>query len=499
MVKTNWVWSALFTSSILLLAACSRITAQPTPRTQTAARTPESQPIATEITNPEPEEPALEPTELAAGLTIPYGLGDPIYPFLGNDGYDVQHYDIDLTIAAEANTISGSVKITAVATEPLQTIMFDLSGLKVFQVTIDESLAQFDHQETKLVITPEEEIAEGASFSAVIQYAGSPVVINDPSATYPLGWQPQEGGSFVISEPTGAMNWFPNNNHPSDKATYTMRFTLSQPYGIVANGVLTDFQQNGYQTVYEWQMEQPMASYLAVAQVNDYEVAVDVTDSGVPIRNYFPKNTSEAVRKTFAVTPDMINFMEDTIGPYPFNQYGVVLLTEPTRWTLESQSVSTYGSNGPSREEAVMHELALQWFGNSVSIATWQDNWLNEGFATYFENLWMDYTGAITIEASMADLYDSITATNMGSPIPDTAADLFSPAVYWRGAYTLHALRESVGDEVFFEILQTYYDRFAGGNASTADFMAVAGEIGGDKAVAVLTEWLYSDTVPSSE
>ena len=479
-----------------LLTACRGAVPTPKPQGEKIEPTPDNRATSTPLSPPTSEVPET-PEAQETAVPLPIGLGDPIYPFLGNKGYDVQHYDLDLTIAVEANTISGSAAIEAVATDPLTTITFDLAGLEVHQVLVNEELAQFERRETKLIITPEKEIAEGENFTAVIQYAGRPEAIPDPGAPIALGWQVQTGGSFVASEPTGAMNWFPNNNHPSDKATYTMRFTLPQPYGVVANGVLTDFQQTGYQTVYEWQMDQPMASYLAVAQVNEYEVGVGVSDSGIPIRNYFPVATEDEVREAFNLTSQMLTFMEETIAPYPFEQYGVVLLTDPTNWALETQGVSTYGSNGPSREETVIHELSHQWFGNSVTVASWEDIWLNEGFATYFQNLWVDAAGEIAIEDSMQDLYDSIASTQMGSPIPTTAAEMFGAPVYWRGAYTLHALRQVVGDEAFFEILRVYYERYAGGNASTEDFIAVAEEIGGETAVAVLQEWLYLDGVPA--
>ncbi len=501
----NWKFSKTAKNLLFLfipmffVSGCGLLPTLATPTAEIVTPTPspgESEVTPTATTSPVQEE-EIQPTETSQ--PSPFGLGDPLYPFLGNPGYDVDHYAIDLAIAVEANTISGSTVITGEATESLEQIMFDLAGLRVHQVTVDDELAKFERQETKLIVTPPETITEGDVFKVVVQYAGRPEVINDPSAPTQLGWQVQDGGIFVVSEPTGAMNWFPNNNHPSDKATYTMRFTLPQPYAVVANGVLTDFQQTGYQTVYEWQMGQPMASYLATAQVNEYEVGIGISESGISIRNYYPIGTPEEVRAAFDVTPDMFAFLEETIGPYPFEQYGVVLLSQPTSWALETQSVSTYGADGPSREETVIHELSHQWFGNHVSVATWEDIWLNEGFATYFQHLWNDYTGEVAIEDSMSDLYAGIVATEMGSPIPKQAADLFGPAVYWRGAYTLHALRLTVGDEAFFEILRTYYERYAGGNASTADFLAVAGEIGGEEAAAVLTEWLYSPSVPQQQ
>ncbi len=313
--------------SILVLVACQGespdVTAVPVGPVRETKTAPEAKPSA----SPPAESTATATPEVVEPLQ--YGLGDPIYPFLGNPGYDVQHYDLDLTIAVEANLISGSAAIEAVATENLQTIMFDLAGLQVYQVVVNDTLALFERQETKLIITLEEALLEGEPFTTVIQYAGSPEKLLDPSAPIALGWQEDIGGSFVASEPTGAMNWFPNNNHPADKATYNMRFVVPQPYTVVANGALVDVQQSGYKNIYEWQMDQPMASYLAIAQVNEYDMAVSVTESGVSIRNFFPVDTPENVRAAFDETPQMLSFMEELIAPYPFDRYGVVLLGQP--------------------------------------------------------------------------------------------------------------------------------------------------------------------------
>ena len=145
----------------------------------------------------------------------------------------------------------------------------------------------------------------------------------------------------------------------------------------------------------------------------------------------------------------------------------------------------------------MVHELSHQWFGDNVSVATWQDIWLNEGFATYFEQLWLEHSEQADIDANMSNLYAEIADGNLSSPIPTEARDLFGSAVYVRGAYTLHALRQTVGDDTFFQILREYYDRHQGDSASTADFVAVAEELGGQSAVDILNEWLYSDTIPA--
>ncbi|NCF64826.1 MAG: M1 family peptidase [Chloroflexi bacterium] len=480
----------LISLALFFLVACQTFQ----PETTAVSATPAQDSTTTE------ETPATStPLSLAAEATaVPItGLGDPFYPELGDGGIDVLHYDLDLNVDVEAATIQGTTTIEAIVTEPRTWFALDLAGLEVEEVSVNGDPASFDLQESKLTIFPAEELPQNEPFTAVIQYAGEPQPINDPGAPIPLGWQSHSSGTFVVSEPTGAMNWFPNNNHPTDKATYTLRFTLPQPYEIVSNGILIESEQADGDNIFVWQMDQPMASYLAIAQINQYDVEEEQTDSGVSIRNYFPLDTPHEVRDAFDQTPQMIAFMEETIAPYPFDSYGVVLLGQPTGWALETQSLSTYGADGPSQPSVVIHELSHQWFGDDVSVASWQDIWLNEGFATYFEQLWLEYSGQGDIEIAMDGMYQWLAENNIPSPIPAEVSDLFTAPVYMRGAYTLHALRQTVGDDKFFQILRTYYDRHQGSAASTADFIAVAEEVGGQTAVNILNDWLYASTIPA--
>ena len=304
---------------LFFLVACQvarpETTAVPTLPVQETTTVEAEEPPATSTAASDPTETAPDPGKEEAVPVPITGLGDPIYPDLGNEGIDVQHYDLDLVVDMEAGTISGSTTIDAVATEPRTWFALDLAGLEVEAVRVNGVPASYSQQASKLIITPGLELSQDQPFTAVIQYAGKPQPIPDRSSSIPLGWQARSSGTFVVSEPSGAMNWFPNNNHPSDKATYTMRFTLPQPYGLASNGVLTGSQQVGANNVFTWEMEQPMASYLAIAQINQYEAEEDETDSGVSIRNYFPLDTSDSVRDAFDQTAEMIAFMEETIAP----------------------------------------------------------------------------------------------------------------------------------------------------------------------------------------
>lgn len=426
-------------------------------------------------------------------------LNDPILPELGNGGYDALHYAISLAVEPEKNRIDGEVLATMRATQNLHAFSLDFSGLEIAAVAVNEQPAVYRRDGNKLLVTPATPLAAGETFSTLVRYGGVPEPVASAAGVPPDagGWVAQPGGSYVVAEPDGAMNWFPNNNHPSDKATFSFAMSVPAGYQVVANGVPDgEAAQPDGRTHFLWEMAQPMATYLATVQINQYDRRESVTESGVTIRNYFPSETPPDVVASFARTGEMLVWMEELIAPYPFDEYGVVLLNRPVGWALETQSLSTFGSRGAGDESIIVHELMHQWFGNDVTLATWQDIWLNEGFATYFPLLWAEAEDPGSYAEAVQGLYRYIEEANLFAPGRVTAATLFHPAVYVRGAYALHALRTTVGDERFFAILRHYYARFAGANASTADFMAIATEFGGVPANEVLTLWLFSDEIP---
>jgi len=161
---------------------------------------------------------------------------------------------------------------------------------------------------------------------------------------------------------------------------------------------------------------------------------------------------------------------------------------------MENQTLSVFGAD-MTFEEAVAHELAHQWFGDSVTLSNWPDIWLNEGFATYMEALWVGHAdGQAAFDGYMDQMYED--ALGMQAPGNPPVYNLFDWSVYERGAWVLHALRLTVGDQTFFDILRTYYQRYQYSNASTEDFIAVAEEVGGRDLGTFFDGWLYDDNVP---
>ena len=426
------------------------------------------------------------------------GLNDPLYPLLGNGGYDVQHYTIELVVDVESNTISGTTTIAATALADLASFNLDLVGLSINDVTVNDDMAEYTREGQELTISPETIINNGGQFTVAVAYRGNPRPVVDPGVPFGgVGWlHYEEIGSYVVSEPSGAMGWYPNNNHPTDKATYSFYVTVPDSYVVAANGLLVDIREEDGWHTYHWEAADPMTSYLATVNIARFEMLQEEGPNGLPIVNFFPPEHSQRLQRNFAVTNEMIAHFSEMIGPYPFESYGAIVMEVSFGGALETQTRSIFGRSA-TLDMVIAHELAHQWFGNSVSLATWRDLWLNEGFATYFQHLWTEHTkGETVFAATMRGSHMGARTRNMPPPADPPLDNLFGPSVYVRGSLTLHALRLTVGEDLFWEILRTYYERYQGGNADTADFIAVAEEVSGEDLTEFFDGWLYGEEVP---
>jgi aminopeptidase N len=449
------------------------------------------------------------------------GIGDSLYPQLGNGGYDVQHYQVVLDVMMDRNRVLGSTRIAALATQPLSAFNLDFNGLQVDSVVVDGQPAAFTRSGGELSITPMFPIAEGAQFITEIDYSGMPQsMLNVAGVAGLVGWSYSGGRVYVAGEPVSASTWFPVNEHPLDKALYTFRITVPDPYVVAANGINTERISVDGRTTFIFEVNQPMASYLATLNIDQFVEQTQVLEDGLLIRNYFPVGLADAAAEVFSRQPEMIAFFSERFGPYPFDVYGAVVVNADLTFALETQTLSFFSRtlvdsyDSFSQESVIAHELAHQWFGNSVSLGDWSDIWLNEGFATYASWLWMEHEmGPAYFEDFIRDQYDFISGVyyteaglteaqverNLESwPIlsePDPGF-LFHHVMYLRGGLVLHALRLEVGDETFFHILRTYHARFSGGTARTADFIAVAEEVSGRDLGAFFDSWLNKRSVP---
>lgn len=438
-------------------------------------------------------------------LSDPSGIGDPYFPLMGNSGYDVLHYDIDLDVALAARTVNAVVTIDLLALTTLEQFHLDFSGPAIRTLTVNGVPAAFERRDGELIVTPTDPILSREQAQVQVAYAGS-LEGRQRQGGFGSGWQHYQTGVFVASQPDGSATWFPSNDHPLDKATFT--FTIRVPAGnlAAANGLLIDTRHDPDATTYVWHMGQPMATYLATVNITDFVMVESESPSGVPIRNYFPMELAPRLEEVFAVQPAMMAFYESIIGPYPFDVYGAVVARATFGFALETQTLSLFPRDvarmpTPAVNDIIAHEMVHQWFGNSVSVRHWRDIWLNEGFATYFAALWVEHTeGTAAFERLMEDYYIMISQPGhqrRGVRIGDPGAgQLFHEFVYLRGAYTLHALRLLLGDEVFFRAIREYYERYAYGNVSIADFIASVEATSGRDLNDFFQQWLYEARTP---
>ncbi len=429
--------------------------------------------------------------------------GDLYYEDLGNTGYDVQHYTLDMNVSVELNRLDATAEIDAVTTQDLSAFSIDLIGLNIATLEIDGEAAEFSRAGRKIFIELPEPLDEGTPFTLDVRYFGNPEPISPEAIPFRMGWNNFGEGVYVASEPSGAATFYPVNDHPTDKATYTFIVTVPKDLTVAANGILQATEPVGERMRYTWEASDPMASYLATVHIGEYVIQEDVSESGVRIRNYFPPSVLEEATAAFANQADMIDFFESRFGPYPFEVYGSVVIPTSLGFALETQTLSLYGigvSAGFS-EGVIAHELAHQWFGNSVSPAQWRDIWLNEGFATYAQLLWVEHTqGTEAFENALRQQYGFMNTpffigqVDVGAPPSD---NLFNQAVYVRGALTLHALREEIGDAAFFDLLTVYAERFHDSTATTEDFIELAIEISGEDVDGLIDAWLFGEELPS--
>jgi aminopeptidase N len=442
------------------------------------------------------------------------GAGDPFFPFAGNGGYDVRHYGLYLDYEPDSDVLSGRAIVFARTTQNLKSFNLDLRRfLEVERVTVNGRSARFSREgEHELVISPDKKLKKHRPLVVGVRYEGvvEPVIDPDESSE---GWIPTDDGAFVVNEPQGSPGWYPANDTPNDKATFDFAVTVPKGRTVIANGKLAAKFDRGDKTTWIWRERDLMATYLATASNGVFETDFDdVASSDIPLYNAVDPNTKRRASpapepglawERLARQPEIVDWLEGVYGEYPFRSAGAIVDWAPdVGYALESQTKPNYSVlPGVS---TIVHEIAHQWFGNSVSLAKWPDIWLNEGFATYTEWLWSEREGTGTAQEIFDETYATPEEGEAGQdlwfPAPaalEGPAQLFHTPVYDRGAMTLHALRGKVGDDVFFELVRDWYEENRDGNVTTDDFIALAERESGQELDEFFQVWLYTPGKPA--
>jgi aminopeptidase N len=447
---------------------------------------------------PGPTTPAPSTPEPSTAKAAPV---DTLFPEVGNSGYDALHYDVALRYQPATQAIVATTSLKAKATKRLATFSLDLEGLTVQRVRVNGRPATFtkDATKNKLVIRPAKAIK--GTFTTTIDYSGVPVTHLDPDDSSE-GWIPTSDGATALNEPVGAMTWFPNNNTPRDKATFTFKITVPSALEVASNGTLSSRKKRGLQTTWTWRQRDPMATYLALLSIGNYDVYHSTMKlrSGrtLPIWSFIDPaiGTLAAERK---LIPKIIRFQEQRYGSYPFRSAGIVVKDIGVHYALETQNRPFF--DGAPNESTMVHELAHQWFGDSVTPKVWGDIWLNEGFATDAENVWGAAHGGPSTAENFQQVYEANGPTStLWKPAPaalDTADQLFTEPIYSRGSLVLEALRQKVGSATMDKILQRWARTYRHRTVTTAQFIAVAEQVSGQNLDAFFDSWLYAAEKPA--
>jgi aminopeptidase N len=439
------------------------------------------------------------------------GGGDPFYPQAGNGGYDVASYAVKLDYEPQNEQLAGDVTISARATQDLASFNLDLRDYKISTVTVNGSAASFTHKGQELTITPAAGIRRNRDFTVRVVYAGHVNYVLDPDQSKD-GWIPTDDGAFVVNEPQGAPTWIPVNDSLKDFATWDFTVTVPKGRTALGNGTLVSKTDNASTTTWRWREDKPMVPYLTTVTNGIFETRFRTLLNGLPEYNAVDPQTRARGDKDpnpdlawtrLALQPQALDFLIGLYGQYPFESVGAIIDWAPhVFYSLESQTKPNYWRIPD--EDTLVHELAHQWFGDAVVLERWPDMWLNEGFATWSEWIWNEKMHGVPAQDRFDALYDipedSTAGRDLWFPAPNglhDASELFHTPVYDRGAMTLQALRQKLGDDtLFFRILQTWYAENRYSNVTTQDFIATAERVSGKQLDHFFDVWLFQEGRP---
>ncbi len=470
-----------------------------------------------------PQEPparsatAVEPEPIEAGRA-PEGTG-PYAP-----GVNVTHYDVELALDVEAGRIWGRTDVRLhLAADVGAAVAVDLSGLAVTAVLVDGQAHGYLQERGRLTLSP---TPPPGPLEVGIFYQGTPddgLIIGRNVHGAPT--------VFADNWPNRARFWFPSVDHPSDKAT--VRFTVHAPasWQVIANGELDSEPAPSDRSAlaalgaapgephrtWVWSTDVEIPSYTMVVGAADFHVrsvglaacgsapASRRADGCVDVTYWvFPQDSAQGAR-IFRRANQMVDFFTGLIGPFPYEKLANV--QSATRFGgMENAAAIFYSeraiADGTLGEGTVSHEIAHQWFGDSVTEALWSHLWLSEGFATYFGALFFEHAdGVEAFRSVMEQSRRRVVGSDVvrSRPILDADPNLFAllnDNNYPKGGWVLHMLRGLLGDDAFFGGVREYYRRYRDGTALTEDFHAVMEEVSGRELSPFFEQWLNAPGFP---
>ena len=428
---------------------------------------------------------------------------------------DVEHYRLQIQLVPVPARIAGTVTITGETTSAVNAINIDAeANLIIDAVRLDGAARDFQRTNNQVTLNFPGGLAAGSKFAIAVDYHAAPTTSNLLGGGMLVNTHGPDSSTVMatLSEPYAAPTWWPCIDNPQDKATAEIEITVPKAFKAASNGTLTREESNlNSTTTYYWRENYPIATYLISVAATDYvkfEETYTALDgvTKMPLVYYAYPEHVDLARLKFGVTRRAIEIFAPLFGEYPFlnEKYGMAEF--PWGGAMEHQTITSMGTGivgslSNAGQSVIAHELAHHWWGDLVTMRTWNDIWLNEGFATYSEVLFFERFSNLDPGELMARSYDdgevfgrmggTVNAENLNNPFDDRGA------IYTKGGWVLHMLRHVLGDEKFFDALKDYRGRFSFGNASTKDFQEVAEAHYGAPLDWFFQQWIYAPGRPN--
>ncbi len=430
------------------------------------------------------------------------GIGDPYFPRDGNGGIDVLSYDIHDRYGFRQGRLSGWTDLRVRGTASISSFNLDFL-LPVRSVRVGGRPVGYSQTQHELVVA--RGLEPGEVVDLQVRYAGWP---GRYSYAGESNWLAGPNEVVAMNEPHMAPWWFPANDHPLDKARIRVSITVPTAYDVVSNGRQLGRKVHGTRATTTWRADEPMVPYLAFFAAGHFRIDKGVRDGQhwlVAVSKGLPTAAQPRALRLMRQSAGITRWLEGQLGDYPFSTVGGLVTSLEPGFALENQTRPTY-SPASLTPITVVHELAHQWFGDSVAVRHWSDIWLNEGAATYLEWRWEETHGGLSGDGQLHRLYDTAGSDDefwdlqVADPCPAYVGcvdRIFDRRVYERGAMALQALRNRVGDDDFSALLRRWVADREGGNGSTAEFEALAEEVSGEDLDGFFAAWLHSTTKPA--
>jgi aminopeptidase N len=416
---------------------------------------------------------------------------------------DIIHYEISVELRDTSDSISGTTRIhVRIRNESVSGMRFDFTGMQVDEVRVRGIKRNYGYGDGSLSFSFGRKYSRNEIAIVEVQYHGIP-------ENGFLIRKNNHGRRVFFTEnwPDYARYWFPSIDHPSDKATVQVTVTAPQQYDVVSNGrkIKTRLLSNGRKRT-QWFEGKTIPTYCVAIGAAEFSVARQRNFGRTPIEWYSFPQDSKAASEKFRHTAAALQYFSSLIGHYPYEKLAQVQATT-TFGGMENASAIFYTESSfqevPVSEDPVSHEIAHQWFGDSVTPADWDHLWLSEGFAQYFEALFdQRMKGRELLKRTMAGYKDKLEAYRLARllPVIDPAQTdpkkKLNALTYDKGAWVLHMLRGLIGDARFFKGIRHYYSLYEGKSVFSEDFQTVMESVSGISLDGFFKRWLYQPGWP---